>query len=361
MNLNKSQKEAVGHRDGPLLIIAGAGTGKTTVITERIVHLVRSGAASPSEILSLTFTEKAAGQMQERVDIAMPLGYMDMWISTFHSFCDKVLRDEALAIGLTTDYSLLTKAETIQFIRKNLYEFDLEYFRPAVNPTKFIDGLVTHFSRLQDENITPEEYIKWVSSLSFPRKRESIAKQQAPLIQKNNGMDSGSKSGMTKEIKLEITKWQELAKAYQKYEELKVKEGYFDFGDLITKTLLLFKKRPNVLNEYKEKFKYVLVDEFQDTNYAQFELSLLLAGKKANITVVADDDQSIYHWRGASISNILQFRDRYPEAKIVVLTQNYRTHQEILDSAHRLIQFNNPDRLEAKEGINKKLISQREG
>ncbi|OGM68780.1 hypothetical protein A2897_01255 [Candidatus Woesebacteria bacterium RIFCSPLOWO2_01_FULL_44_24b] len=336
--LNREQQKAVIHGNGPLLIIAGAGTGKTTVITERVLHLVKSGRAKPSEILALTFTEKAAGEMQERVDIAMPMGYTDMWISTFHSFCDRILRAEALAIGLSSDYSLLTKAETIQFIRNNIYEFSLDYFRPVGNPTKFIDGLVTHFSRLQDEGITPADYVRWVN-LKFKI--------------------SNLKLGDDEE--LELHKWRELSKAYKKYEELKAREGYFDFGDLIAKTLLLFRKRPNVLKNYQSKFKYFLIDEFQDTNYAQFELSLLLAGKRANITAVADDDQSIYRFRGASVSNVLQFRTKYKKAKTVVLTKNYRTYQQILDASYRLIQHNNPNRLESREGINKKLVAQRKG
>lgn len=328
--LNEEQLKAVNHKGGPLLIIAGAGTGKTTVVTERILHLVKSKAAKPSEILALTFTEKAAAEMQERVDVLMPYGYTQMWISTFHGFCDRVLRDEALAIGLTTDYSLLTKPETIQFVRKNLYEFDLDYFRPIGNPTKFIDGLVTHFSRLQDEDISPEEYQDWV--------------------RRQNNIDP-----------MELAKWKELAGTYQKFEDLKDKSGYLDFGDLIAKTLQLFKKRPNVLASYQDRFKYILVDEFQDTNYAQFELSTMLAGNKGDITVVADDDQSIYRFRGASVSNVLQFRDKYPKAEVAVLTKNYRTFQEILDAAHRLIQNNNPNRLEVREAIDKKLVSQRKG
>jgi DNA helicase-2/ATP-dependent DNA helicase PcrA len=337
--LNKEQVAAIEHGGGPLLIIAGAGTGKTTVVTERIVHLVKKKLAKPSEILALTFTEKASMEMQERVDVAMPYGYTDMWISTFHGFCDRVLRDDVLSIGLSSGYSLLTKPEAIQFIRSHLYEFDLEYFRSVGNPTKFIDGLITHFSRLQDEDVAPSDYLKWVKGQT--RRRQGY--------------------GGAKEDKLEVAKWKELAMAYKKYEELKAKEGYFDFGDLIAKTILLFRERPNVLREYQNKFKYILIDEFQDTNYAQFELSLLLSKKHKNITVVADDDQSIYHWRGASVSNVLQFRDRYPKSKTVVLTQNYRSHQGILDTSYKLIQHNNPNRLEAKEGINKKLESARGG
>lgn len=333
--INDEQKKAILFGEGPLLIVAGAGTGKTTVITERMAHLIKSGRANASEILALTFTEKAASEMQERVDIAMPYGYTDMWISTYHSFCDKILRDEALAIGLSTDYSLLTKPEAIQFIRDNLYKFKLDYYRPVGNPTKFIDGLVTHFSRLQDEDIAPQEYLTWAEK-NFKKKQ--------------SGVD-----------KIESAKWYELALSYNEYENLKASEGYMDFGDLIAKSLILFRKRPNVLSYYQKKFKYILVDEFQDTNYAQFELSLLLASKRPNITVVGDDDQSIYRFRGASVSNILQFRDRFPKAEVVVLTKNYRTKQNILDASYRLIQHNNPNRLETKEGVNKKLNSQNKG
>ncbi len=328
--LNKEQLSAVKHGRGPLLIIAGAGTGKTTVITERILRLIKTGAAKPSEVLALTFTEKAAAEMQERVDVAMPYGYTEMQISTFHGFCDRVLRDEVLAIGLTTDYSLLSRAETIQFFRKNMYEFDLDYFRPVGNPTKFVEGMVTHFSRLQDENITPRDYKNWVNK---QRKMDAIEKK----------------------------KWQELSNAYAKYEELKAHAGFFDFGDLIVKTLDLFKKRPNILKEYQKKYKYIMVDEFQDTNYSQFELALMLAGERANITAVADDDQSIYRFRGASVSNVLQFRKKFPNSKLAVLTKNYRSNQTILDASYRLIKHNDPDRLESREGINKKLVSQRKG
>ena len=166
IKLNKQQQEAVEHESGPLMIIAGAGTGKTTVITERIKYLLSNELAKTSEILALTFTEKAAQEMEERVDRAMPLGYGQMWISTFHSFCDRILRQEGLAIGIDTSYNLLTTAETMQFIKDNLFEFDLEYFRPLGNPSKFIGGLLDHFSRLQDEDVTPNQYIDWVSAKS---------------------------------------------------------------------------------------------------------------------------------------------------------------------------------------------------
>lgn len=330
--LNKEQLEAIKFGEGPLLIIAGAGTGKTTVITERVKYLVSSGKAKPSEILALTFTDKAAREMEERVDVAMPYGYTDMWISTFHSFCDRVLRQQAIHIGLNPAYKLMTEAETIQFLVKNLFKFDLNYFRPLGNPNKFINGMLQHFSRLKDEDVDPQAYLKYAQKIKNEKKQSQEEKQ----------------------------KTSELAKAFQTYEQLKTKESLMDFGDLITQTLRLFRTRQNILSQYQGQFKFILVDEFQDTNYAQNQLAILLAGKKQNLTVCADDDQSIYRWRGAAISNVIQFKQTFPQAKIVVLTQNYRSSQLILDHAYQLIQNNNPDRLEVKEKIDKHLKAQRE-
>lgn len=331
--LNKEQLEAIKHKGGPLLIIAGAGTGKTTVITERIKYLLLSKKVKLSEILALTFTEKAAREMEERIDVAMPYGYTQMWISTFHSFCDRILRQEALHIGLDPKFRLMTQTSSIQFIRKNLFAFDLNYFRPLGNPTKYISGMLQHFSRLQDEDIAPQKYLKYA---------EKIAKKK-----------------MTSDEKMEAKKTMELAKAYIAYDELKIKEGLMDFGDLIVKTLVLFRQRENILINYQKQFKHILVDEFQDTNYAQNELAILLAGKGSNITATGDDDQSIYRFRGAAVSNIIHFKKAYPKTKVVVLTKNYRSTQEILDKAYTMIQHNNPDRLEAVEKIDKRLVSQR--
>src|SRR3990172_5633802 len=205
--LNKEQIQAIEHGEGPLLIIAGAGTGKTTVVTERIKYLIEKDLAKPSEILALTFTEKAAKEMEERVDVAMPYGYTQMWISTFHSFCDRVLRAEALHIGLDPRYKLMTEAESVQLIRSNLFNqpaqagFELDYFRPLGNPTKFISGMIQHFSRLQDEDISSQDYKEWVEQ---QRTRLRPAKQDF---------------GEAKEEKAEIEKWEELARAYKKYEE----------------------------------------------------------------------------------------------------------------------------------------------
>ncbi len=336
IKLNKEQKEAVYYQKGPLLIIAGAGTGKTTVITERIKWLVTEKGLNPSQILALTFTEKAAKEMEERVDKAMPLGYAQYWISTFHSFGDRILRDEAHHIGLDPNFKLMSQAESVLFLRQNLYELDLKYFRPVSNPDKFLGGIISHFSRLRDEDISPKQYLEF-------------AKKQ-------------TKKANSEETELDAKKTTELANAYQKYQKIKEKAGRFDFADLISYTLKLFRQRPNVLAEYKSKFKFVLVDEFQDTNIAQYELIKLLAppAEKPNLTVTGDDSQSIYKFRGAAISNILSFREDYKDPKTVVLINNYRSTQKILDHAYQLIQKNNPDTLETKLGISKNLKSTRE-
>lgn len=333
LKLNPKQKAAVEFGTGPLLIVAGAGTGKTTVVTQRIQHLITKEKVTPDEILALTFTEKAAKEMEERVDKIMPYGYTQMWISTFHSFCDMLLRQEALNIGLNPGYKLVGEGESVLLFRKHLFEMNLSYYRPLGNPVKFIEAMLQHFSRLKDEDITPEEYIKYAKSIK--------------------GTAQVDGETLTKEQVLE------LATTYKQFEEIKIKEGVMDFGDLIANTLRLFRQRDNILKKYQDKFKFILVDEFQDTNYAQNELAIMLSGNKKNITVVADDDQAIYRWRGAALSNILQFRINFPGAKIVSLTQNYRSTQNILDAAYTLIQNNNPNRLEVTEKISKKLLSER--
>lgn len=336
MELTKNQKQAVEYNDGPTLIIAGAGTGKTTVIVEKIKYLIKNNLAKPDEILALTFTDKSAREMEERVDKVMPYGLFQMEITTFHSFCDHILRDECSQIGISPAYRLQTQAGTVNFLKKNLFNFDLEYFRPLGNPNKFIEGLISHFSRLRDENILPGEYIKWA----------------------NDEMKVAEKD----EEKQDAKKYLELAHAYKKFEDLKIKNNLLDFSDLIYFTIQLFILRKNVLEKYKKRFKYILVDEFQDTNYAQYELIKMLAPKDSNphLTVIGDDNQSIYKFRGASISNILQFIDDYPKSKQVVLLDNYRSNQEILDSAYQLIQKNNPDTLESKLKISKDLKSHKE-
>jgi len=329
-DLNLQQRQAVMHQKGPLLIVAGAGTGKTTAITKKLAYLILEKKVKPENILALTFTEKAAAEMEERVDKLMPYGYTDLWIETFHSFCDRILKDNALDMGLDPNYKLLTSAEQWMFIKSKIFDFDLKYYRPLGNPNSFISELIKHFSRAKDENILPDEYLKFVKKLK-----------------PNDDLDHE-----------EIDKISEIAKAYKQYQELMVKESQMDFGDLIIQTLSLLKKRKHLLKKYQKQFQYILVDEFQDTNFAQYQLLQLLAPPQLNLTVVGDDDQAIYKFRGASVSNILQFQKDFPKSKKIVLTENYRSVQPILDLAYNSIQLNNPDRLEAQYKINKKLKSQ---
>ncbi len=325
--LNEEQREAVTTTEGPLLIVAGAGTGKTTVIARRIAYIISQKLAAPSEILALTFTDKAAAEMEERVDVLVPYGYVDTKIATFHAFGDEVLRDHALELGITPDFRVMTRPEQILFVKQHLFEFDLDYYRPLSNPYKFIEAMLTLISRAKDADVTPEEYLHYAEQIQ----------------------------GDDEEKKRQL----ELANFYAQYERLKTEASLLDFGDQIVMTLKLFRLKPQVLAFYQNRYRYILVDEYQDTNFAQNELVKMLAAGHQNICVVGDDDQSIYKFRGAAISNILEFKKTYPQSKQVVLTKNYRSTQPILAAAYRLIQHNNPDRLEVRNEIVKKLVSVR--
>lgn len=374
--LNPEQKQAVTHDQGPLLIIAGAGTGKTTVITQKIAWLIQGQKAKPEEILAVTFTEKAAGEMEERVDKLLPYGYVDLWISTFHSFAQKILEAEGLDLGLPNDFKLLNATQTWMLVRQNLEKFNLDYYRPLGNPTKFIHALLKHFSRCKDELVAPADYLKYAEELRLDNdaldlglvktKQESGIKIQAFAPSSSRGdsrfkkkratgiIAKGEKEQETTEIKAqEIKRLTEVANAYHVYQKLLLDNNVLDFGDLINYCLKLFQERPQILNKYRQQFKYILVDEFQDTNYAQYQLIKLLAAPKNNLTVVADDDQSIFKFRGASVSNILEFKRDYPDSANVFLTANYRSRQNLLDLSYDFIQQNNPDRLEYQLKVNK--------
>jgi DNA helicase-2/ATP-dependent DNA helicase PcrA len=335
--LNEQQRAAITHQRGPLLIVAGAGTGKTAVITRRIAWLVAGRRAKPSEILALTFTDRAAAEMEERVDVLVPYGYTDVRISTFHAFGDRLLRDHALDLGLAPDFRILTKAEQVIFFRERLFEFPLDYYRPLGDPTRYVEGMLALISRAKDEDITPADYVAFTDKV--------VAQAEA--------------DPSDKELAEHARRQREIALTYKRYQELLAAEGCVDFGDLIVLSLRLLREHPTILAEYQQRFKHILVDEFQDTNYAQFQLVRLLAAAdpEPNVAVVGDDDQSIYKFRGAAISNIMSFIDVYPGARQIVLTTNYRSHQAILDAALRLIRHNNPDRLEVKTGLDKRLHS----
>lgn len=349
MQLTSFQNQAVKYIKGPLLIIAGAGTGKTTVLVEKINYLIKNNFAKPHEILALTFTDKAAQEMEERVDKMLPYGYFQMWISTFHAFCDFILRQEVAHIGLSTNYILQTQGQSLLYLKKNLFQFDLEYFRPLGNPNKFVAGLLQHFSRLKDEDISSNTYIHWA------RGKLKVKSEKLKINHKNDV----KKAELIETEMVEREKNLELAGAYKKFQELKIKDNVMDFGDLIFYIVKLFRERKNILQKYREQFKYILVDEFQDTNVAQYELIKLLALpiRNPNLTIVGDDSQSIYKFRGAAISNILQFMDDYKKSQKIILLENFRSNQKILDTAYRLIKNNDPDTLEAKLNISKNLQS----
>jgi ATP-dependent DNA helicase UvrD/PcrA len=336
--LNDAQRAAVTHDAGPLLIVAGAGTGKTTVITRRIAWLIAQRRVRPEEILALTFTDKAAAEMEERVDQLVPYGYADVEIATFHAFGDSLLRGHSLEIGLKSDFSVLSRAEQVIFLGDRLFELPLARYRPLGDPTRHLQALITLVSRCKDEDISPDDYARCAGELR-------AAAAAAP--------DDG-------EARDRADAQTELAATYAKYQALMARADRIDFGDQIVLALRLLRERPHVLNVYQRRFKYILVDEFQDTNYAQFELVKLLAARYRNVAVVADDDQSIYKWRGAAISNVVGFLDRYADARQIVLTHNFRSHQSVLDAAYRLIVHNNPDRLEVRSGIDKRLVAVRE-
>jgi DNA helicase-2/ATP-dependent DNA helicase PcrA len=349
--LNREQLRAVTHGDGPLLIVAGAGTGKTQVITRRIAWLIATRRARPSEILALTFTDQAADEMQTRVDQLVPYGYTDTAISTFHAFGDRLLREFALELGLPTDLRVLSRPETVVFLRERVFELGLDEYRPLGDPTKFLDALATLFSRAKDEDVSPEAFVAHAERLAETAAAELEAAQA----------DATSDREPALVLMEEARRRLELARAYGTYQRLLAGHGAVDFGDQVSLALRLLRESPSARDAVQRRFKYVLVDEFQDTNRAQAELVALVAQPHRNVTVVGDDDQSIYKFRGAAISNILEFRERYRAAKVVVLRRNYRSKAPILDAAYRLVRHNDPDRLEVRAGIVKRLVATRRG
>ena len=329
--LNAAQRRAVTHGEGPLLVVAGPGTGKTQVITRRVAWLIATRRARPSEILALTFTDRAADEMQGRVDELVPYGYVDSVISTFHAFGDRLVREYALEIGFPTDARVLARPEVVVFLREHLFELELEEYRPLGDPTRFLEALASLFSRCKDEDISPQAYLAHADAL--PVDSEADAAERRRQL--------------------------ELGGAYSRYQELMARSGHVDFGDQVALALRLLRDHPAARREIQARFRYLLVDEFQDTNRAQWELVSLLASGHANVMVVGDDDQAIYRFRGAALGNILGFRRRFPRARRIVLRRNYRSLAPILESSHRLIRLNDPERLEVRERISKRLVAHR--
>jgi DNA helicase-2/ATP-dependent DNA helicase PcrA len=353
--LNPEQRRAVCQGEGPLLVVAGAGTGKTQVITRRIAWLIATRRARPSEILALTFTDKAADEMQTRVDQLVPYGYTDAAVSTFHAFGDRLVREFALELGLPTDSRVLSRPEVVIFLRERLFEFELDQYRPLGDPTRFLGALASLFSRCKDEDVSPAAYLEYAAGLTA-RAASSLS---AAIPGDAAAADAAADAAAA--LEEEARRQTELARAYDRYQTLLREAGHIDFGDQVSLGLKLLRESAAARVELQRRYRYILVDEFQDTNRAQSELVELLAAPHGNVTVVGDDDQSIYKFRGAAISNILEFKRRHPRVRQIVLRRNYRSRAPILDASYRLIRFNDPDRLEFRNGIDKRLVPEREG
>ncbi|MBO9131263.1 DNA helicase PcrA [Bacillus sp. 165] len=294
--LNPPQQEAVRTTDGPLLLMAGAGSGKTRVLTHRIAYLLSEKDVAPWNVLAITFTNKAAREMRERIDKLVGPEANDIWISTFHSMCVRILRRDIDRLGVNRNFTILDDSDQLTVIKNILKErnVDTKKFDPR--------ALLSSISNLKNELVTPEEFTK--------------------KIQPGDPFE-----GMVSEV-------------YQEYQKRLLKNHALDFDDLIMTTIQLFKRVPEVLEFYQRKFQYIHVDEYQDTNRAQYLLVKMMAERFKNLCVVGDSDQSIYRWRGADIANILSFEKDYPNAKVILLEQNYRSTQSILDAANAVIENN---------------------
>lgn len=293
--LNSMQQEAVFHTEGPVLILAGAGSGKTRVLTHRTVYLIEERGVNPYNIMAITFTNKAAGEMRERIDDLVGFGSESIWVSTFHSTCVRILRRYIDRLGYDTNFTIYDTDDQKTLMKDICKRLQID---TKIYKEKSFMGVI---SSAKDELISPEEFTLRAAGDFAKEKQAAVYREYQAELRKNNALD---------------------------------------FDDLIVKTVELFRTDAEVLDYYQERFKYIMVDEYQDTNTAQFQLIKLLAGKYQNLCVVGDDDQSIYKFRGANIKNILNFEEVYPNAKVIKLEQNYRSTKSILDAANGVIANN---------------------
>jgi DNA helicase-2/ATP-dependent DNA helicase PcrA len=307
MNLNDIQKQAVCNISSPVIVNAGPGTGKTFLIIEKIKYLITKGFTENS-ILAVTFSKKAAEEIKNRLSDTLGL-FSEVNIETFHSLAEKILRENYKFFDLKKDFIVMDRMESFVFLSDHIFDFDINILRPLSNPDKEIDKILEFFSKLEDEYISPEEFIN---------------------------------------LKNKDEYFEELSYLYEKYLQLKIEESKLEFNDLIYLVLKIFEKNPNILKKYKERYKYILVDEFQDTNYIQNQLILKLA---SNITVVGDKNQSIYKFRGAALSNFNTFKKFFADSIEYTLDYNYRSYQEIIDEAYSFIGDSNT--LKSVKGSNK--------
>jgi len=351
--LNAAQRRAVECVDKHLLIVAGAGTGKTQMVTTKIAHILLGNLAKASEILALAFNDKAADEMEERVMSYLPLSYAtdDFWIKTFHAFGERILRENAFEVGLGSDFKVLNKTEQYLLVYRNWDRFKVKSIQQSGSTIRMVKSLVDFFQDCKRELITPEAYWQWTEDWR-------LNKDLAKFYNQNFNLNYDEDEAPTmSEIKETYEDHRERAEAYALYQKLLLENNAVDFSDMLYHAYFLLKNKPLILRKYQEKFKYIIVDEFQDTDYLQYQLVKMLLSGKNYLTVVGDDDQSIYRFRGASIYNILQFKEDFPAAEEVFLTENYRSGQEILDLSYQSIQHNNPERLEVKLNNSKRLHS----
>ena len=293
-NLNPPQREAVTYLDGPVLILAGAGSGKTRVLTHRLAYITGTGACAPWNILAVTFTNKAAAEMKQRVAALLNRQVTGLWIGTFHSVCGRILRQEGFRLGYGRDFTIYDESDKLSLIKKIMA--DLAIPERRVSPR----AVISRISGAKDQMIGPEEYQK--TAYDFFEK--------------------------------------EVARVYPAYQQSLLRNQAMDFDDLLVNAVRLFQENPGTLETYTEKFRHILVDEYQDTNHTQYLLVKLLSVKNRRLCVVGDDDQSIYGFRGADIRNILEFEKDFPEARVIRLEQNYRSTKTILECANQVVRNN---------------------
>src|SRR3954470_9890468 len=323
--LNANQRAVVTHQGGPLLVVAGAGTGKTTTLTRRFAWLVEQGMPADA-ILALTFSAAAAAEMRERLETLLDAPYEELNVATFHSFCLKLLRDEALEACVDPFLTPVTPADRLALLLERINDLTLRHHAIRGNPAPLLASFVSRIDRLKDELISADELRGWAEALPV-------------------GTDAE---------RAHANREREFAQLYADHDRLLDERGALDFGDLIVRAFRLLHERPHVRERTARRFRHVLVDEYQDTNFAQGMLLRLLVEEHQNVTVVGDDDQAIYRFRGASQKNLLDFQREFPEATLVRLERNYRSGRRILKAAHAVVE-------PAAGRIEKRLTSQRGG
>jgi DNA helicase-2/ATP-dependent DNA helicase PcrA len=332
--LNPEQAAAVAHNEGPLLVVAGAGTGKTQVITRRIARLVEEKKAKPSQILALTFTEKAAREMAERLEGMIGWDAVQVPVMTFHAFGTEILRNYASHINRSVRGGLLNDTQKTLLLFQHIDRIKLSYYGGDRGLYEFLETVTRYIGNLQNDGIDLIKYRGYVAGIQA---------------------DPG-------EMHLQdIAEQVDLLAIYDLYEAIKLETGHYDHADQLLIPLQILNDKPNIAERLRRQYQYVLVDEYQDTNTVQDGLLRQLVAEDGNLFAVGDDDQAIYGFRGARIENILEFVEHFKVEQPVALNQNYRSGQEILDASYRLIQHNNPERLEARLSLDKRLIGQREG